>query len=42
MPIPSAVHETSVQRRTDNSQRASVRPVASAAIAKANGTAHET
>ena len=42
MPMPSAVHDTSVQRRTETSQRASVRRVMSAAIANANGTAIDT
>ncbi len=40
--MPSAVHETSVQRRTDTSQRASERPVMSDAIANANGTDIDT
>ena len=35
--MPSAAQLTSVHRRTDTSQRASVRPVMSAAIANANG-----
>src|SRR6476469_7169223 len=37
IPVPSAAQLTSVQRRTETSQRASVRPVMSAAIANANG-----
>ena len=42
MPTPSDAHANSVQRRTDASQRASVRRVISAAMANANGTANET
>ena len=42
MPIPSPVHDTSVQRRTETSQRASARPVMSDAIANANGTDIDT
>ncbi len=40
--MPRAVHETSVQRRTESSQRASDRAVMSDAIANAKGTDIDT